>query len=543
MKSLSKSVYTSLRIRNGVAIFCLPLMFASSVMNVAWADGLDAIAEHKEKGDVPPVEVKAQTVPQPAENINLKDVVDEPLVSKEVPKQIQAVDQPASEKQAQPSNVAPSIKSNASSASALVDVSTEEANIDGEIENTRPMITAVPKQGILKKITQGLIGSEVPTVEPLVLLGSEVLPGTSARLGWSPGASFIGIAAPTAVLVLNGVKSGPKLCLTGAVHGDELNGIEIVRRLMYDIDPKKLQGTVIGVPIVNLQGFRRGSRYLPDRRDLNRFFPGNPDGSSAARIAHSFFSEIVSHCDLLIDLHTGSFRRTNLPQLRADLTKAEVDNLAKKMGAIVVVQSEGAEGSLRRAAVENGIPAVTLEAGAPHELSRADIEHGVKSIESAMDNLGMIHRRRFWERAAEPVYYESTWIRAKDGGMLFSEVALGNEVLQGDLLGVVTDPITNKSSEIRAPFDGQIIGMALNQVMFPGFAAYHIGHKAPDNMLINANDKTANSDAGVDVYSVTAQPESPAAVIEGGVYKETAKEAASDVVEEPIDLVPIEDSE
>ncbi len=540
MSPSSKNVYTFLRTKKCSAVFSLPLIFALGVMNVAWADSIDtAVAE----ADVSMAEATTQSVPQPAENINLKDVVDEPLVSKEVPPQTQAVqaaDRPTPDRRSPSSNVIPE---QSSISGGLDEVSTAGASTDIEEDKTRPVITAVPKQGILKKITQGLIGDDAPSIEPLVLLGSEVLPGTSARLGWSPGASFIGIAAPTAVLVLNGVKSGPKLCLTGAVHGDELNGIEIVRRLMYDIDPKKLQGTVIGVPIVNLQGFRRGSRYLPDRRDLNRFFPGNPDGSSAARIAHSFFSEIVSHCDLLIDLHTGSFRRTNLPQLRADLTKPDVNNLAKKMGAIVVVQSDGAEGSLRRAAVENGIPAVTLEAGAPHELSRADIEHGVKSIESAMDNLGMIHRRRFWERAAEPVYYESTWIRAKEGGMLFSEVALGNEVFQGDLLGVVTDPITNKSSEIRAPFDGQIIGMALNQVMFPGFAAYHIGHKAPDNMLISTNEKMANSEVGEDVYPETAQPESPTAVIDSSVHKETAKEAVSEVVEEPIDLVPIEDSE
>ncbi len=533
MSPSSKSVCSPLPIRKCSAVFGLLLIFASE----AWANKPDvAVVE----ADVSPVEVKAKPALQPAENINLKDVVDEPLVSAETLDQthvIPSADTSASEKLPQLSHESPGKDANTSSGSD--EAGTVDVNASAEIEKTRPMVTAVPKQGILKKITQGIIGEDATPVEPLVLLGSEVLPGTSARLGWSPGASFIGIAAPTAVLVLNGVKPGPKLCLTGAVHGDELNGIEIVRRLMYDIDPKKLQGTVIGVPIVNLQGFRRGSRYLPDRRDLNRFFPGNPDGSSASRIAHSFFSEIVSHCDLLIDLHTGSFRRTNLPQLRADLTKSEVDNLAKKMGAIVVVQSEGAEGSLRRAAVESGIPAVTLEAGAPHELSRADIEHGVKSIESAMDNLGMIHRRRFWERAAEPVYYESTWIRAKEGGMLFSEVILGHEVSQGDLLGIVTDPITNKSSEIRAPFDGQIIGMALNQVMFPGFAAYHIGHKAPENMLLNSVANNEEKHAAPEKY----QPPVQSSVGTEPLSDSVPKDVTEKFIEPPIDLVPIEDSE
>ncbi len=313
----------------------------------------------------------------------------------------------------------------------------------------------------------------------LYLLNSEVPPGTSTRLGWSAKASFGGIASPTAVLVINGLKPGPTLCLTAAVHGDELNGIEMIRRLMYNIEPQKLAGAVIGVPIVNIQGFQRSSRYLTDRRDLNRFFPGNPDGSSAARIAYSFFTEVIVNCDYLIDLHTGSFKRTNLPQLRADLSYPEVKALTKKMGAIVVLQSEGAEGSLRRAAVENAIPAVTLEAGGPHQLDQSAIEHGVKSIEHAMDELNMVNRMPFWERLYEPVYYQSVWVRTRKGGMLFSKVKLGEKVSKGETLGIVTDPITNESAEIKSPYKGMVLGMAYDQVMFPGFAAYHIGLAAP----------------------------------------------------------------
>src|SRR5690606_8363952 len=204
--------------------------------------------------------------------------------------------------------------------------------------------------------------------QPLVLLGSEVAPGTATRLAWSPRESFAGIAAPTPVLVVNGARQGPVLCLTAAIHGDELVGIEVVRRILYDVDAQQLNGALIGVPIVNLQGFRRSSRYLPDRRDLNRFFPGNPAASSAARIAHSFFHEVVLKCDALVDIHTGSFHRTNLPQVRGDLNNPEVAALTRGFGATVVLQSKGARGTLRRAAVEAGIPAVTLEAGEPLRL-------------------------------------------------------------------------------------------------------------------------------------------------------------------------------
>lgn len=313
----------------------------------------------------------------------------------------------------------------------------------------------------------------------LKLLSSEVMPGTSARLAWEPSYSFMGISAPTAVLVVNGVRKGPTLCLTSAVHGDELNGIEIVRHILYNIDPKTLSGAVIGVPIVNLQGFRRSSRYLPDRRDLNRYFPGNPDGSAASRIAHSFFDQVVRHCDMLVDLHTGSFKRTNLPQLRADLAYKNVADLAGKMGSIVVVQSRGHSGSLRRAAVEYGIPSVTLEAGEPHILDKNAVDQGVKSLQMLLHASGMAKTLSFWELRKGPVYYKSRWVRSVNGGILFSSVSLGTVVKQGDVLGAVTDPITNLSTDIVSPYHGKVIGMALNQVLYPGYAAYHIGLQAP----------------------------------------------------------------
>jgi predicted deacylase len=310
--------------------------------------------------------------------------------------------------------------------------------------------------------------------KPFVMLGVEVPAATSTRLAWSPSHSFEGIAVPTPVLVVNGVKRGHVLCLTAAVHGDELNGIEIVRRILYNLDADTLTGTVVGVPIVNLQGFRRGSRYLPDRRDLNRFFPGDPRGSSASRIAHSFFHEVISHCDSLVDLHTGSFYRTNLPQLRADLRDPNVLELTQGFDSTVVLHSEGAFGTLRKAAVIAGIPAVTLEAGEPMRLQEREVAHGVKSVQSLMSKLGMTKKKFFWGEQ-EPVYFQSVWVRSEQGGILFSEVELGERVKRDGLLGVVTDPITNVRTEIRAPGDGRVLGMAVDQVVMPGFATYRLG--------------------------------------------------------------------
>ncbi len=338
--------------------------------------------------------------------------------------------------------------------------------------NQRPVVLGLPEQSV--KATNDHADKASQSQAPLIILGTEIPPGTATRLSWEPDQSFEGIAAPTPVLVVNGQTAGPTLCLTAAIHGDELNGIEIVRRVLYEAEPDKLSGALIGVPIVNLHGFHRTSRYLPDRRDLNRFFPGNPTGSSASRIAYSFFNQIIRRCDALVDLHTGSFRRTNLPQLRADLREPTIVELSESFGATVVLHSEGAEGTLRRAAANIGIPAVTLEAGGPMRLQKNAVDHGVKGIETLLDKLQMYSRFTLWGDP-EPVFYRSQWIRANGGGLLFSEVELGERVSVGELLGTVTDPITNVRSEIRSPYTGRILGRALDQVVLPGFAAFRIG--------------------------------------------------------------------
>lgn len=336
--------------------------------------------------------------------------------------------------------------------------------------------------------------------ETMTLLNAEIAPGTYQRLSWSATKLFEGVPVDSPVLVVNGKLAGPTLCLTAAVHGDELNGIEMVRRVLHDLNPKRLSGAVIGVPIVNLQGFRRASRYLPDRRDLNRFFPGNPRGSAAARIAYSFFTEIVLHCDALIDLHTGSFERSNLPQLRADLRNPDVVTLTQGFGATVILHSTPADGTLRQAATAAGIPAVTLEAGGPSQLELEEVKHGVKGIETLLNTLDMVSESRPWGDP-EPVYYRSTWVRANHGGILLADVSLGSTVRKGDLLGTITDPMNNASAKLVSPFSGRIIGMAHNQVVMPGFAAFHVGMQAADGTTIElqGNDQIAH-ESGSDDY-------------------------------------------
>lgn len=365
---------------------------------------------------------------------------------------------------------------------------------------------------------------------PLALLGDAVTAGEFDTLYWAPAQTFASIATPVPVLVAHGSRPGPTVCLTAAIHGDELNGIEMVRRLMYQLEPANLSGSVIGIPIVNLDGFRRGERYLADRRDLNRYFPGTPTGSSAARVAHSLFSEIIVHCQFLVDLHTGSLRRVNHAQLRGDMTQPEIVEFARTFGGITVLHGTAASGTLRGAAAKAGIPTVTMEAGGPNRLEEDAVDSGVKAIETMLDNLGMRKTRRFWS-SPQPVFYESQWLRADQGGILMSKVRLNEQVRRGQVLGTVTDPVTNTGSAIIAPFNGRLLGMAENQVVHTGFAAYHLGvEKAPEEVqqeaareeaaraaqAVTDTDAPATSDDGAATLNDAATDDAAADDLDGG---------------------------
>lgn len=332
--------------------------------------------------------------------------------------------------------------------------------------------------------------------DKLIILGSEIAPGTATRLAWSTDGNIAGLTTPTPVMVIRGSKPGKTMCMTAAVHGDELNGIEIVRRVMYDIDPENLTGNIIGIPIVNLQGFQRGSRYLSDRRDLNRFFPGESNGSLASRIAYSLFNEVLVHCDFLIDMHTGSLRRTNMPQLRADMRHDDVAKFTEGFGKIAVIHSIGSPGMLRYAAVANGITAATLEVGESLRIQEDQIETGVSSVNRLLEREGLYSRLFTWGDP-EPVYYKSSWIRAERGGILYSKKEVGEMVDVDEVLGAITDPITNETSNILATASGRIIGMAVDQFVMPGYGCYHIGIEASE-LVLAEQESTASSESDVE---------------------------------------------
>jgi predicted deacylase len=278
------------------------------------------------------------------------------------------------------------------------------------------------------------------------------------------------------VEVVHGRKDGPVMLVCGGIHGDEINGVEIVRRLLRSKAISSLRGTLIAVPVVNVFGFLQQTRYLPDRRDLNRCFPGSEKGSLGGRIAALFRDEIVDHATHIIDLHTGAIHRTNLPQIRAQLQPgSETERMADAFGAPVVLNAELREGSLRHYAQNRGIPVLTYEAGEALRFDEWAIAPGVRGVLRVMRRLGMLtgEQRRRSPMPAE-LANGSSWARAPIDGILRPKVRLGARVSKGEVLGKVADPFGNDEGEVLAMADGIVIGMSRLPLANEGEALYHI---------------------------------------------------------------------
>ncbi|MEO5342591.1 MAG: succinylglutamate desuccinylase/aspartoacylase family protein [Gammaproteobacteria bacterium SHHR-1] len=278
------------------------------------------------------------------------------------------------------------------------------------------------------------------------------------------------------VHVIHGRQPGPALFVSAAIHGDELNGIEIIRRVLASKTVSRLRGTLIAVPVVNVYGLIQESRYLPDRRDLNRSFPGSDHGSLAARLADLFMQEIVQRSSHGIDLHTGSLHRNNLPQIRANLDNPETLRLAHCFGVPVLLNSLLRDGSLRQAACERGVPILLYEAGEALRFDELAIRAGYSGVLNVMRELGMLTAPRNRPRPKRPPFIarSSKWVRAPDSGMLRTRVALGASVAVGDLLGFVDDPSSGSREEIRAEYAGVVIGRLEMPLVHEGDAIFHI---------------------------------------------------------------------
>jgi predicted deacylase len=311
---------------------------------------------------------------------------------------------------------------------------------------------------------------------PLVVLERSIAPGTKRKFSYLGTTTFEGSFLDTAVFAARGAKRGPTLCLTALIHGDERNGFEIAREAFAATDPATLAGTLLALPAANIHGFRTGSRYMPDRRDLNRAFPGTTSGSNTALVASIIFTTLREHCDVLVDLHTGSFDRANLPQVRVDLTDARALELARRFGAAVVLGGAGPRGSLRREMMEAGIPSIIYEAGLPLRFEPDEIARGVAGVRNVMVHLGMATGRAAAPTPDARVYSRSAWLRAPvgQGGVFYPDKALGDTVRAGEQVGHIDDPFTEARYPLQAPQDGTIVGMAVPQVVFSGYALLHV---------------------------------------------------------------------
>ncbi len=312
-----------------------------------------------------------------------------------------------------------------------------------------------------------------PRREPFELGGTVVRPGTRKKIELPIAKLPSGTSVGLPVMVLHGRAEGPTISVSAAVHGDEINGIEIIRRVLAHLDPRTMAGTVLAVPTVNVFGFLSGDRYLPDRRDLNRSFPGSYRGSLAARIAYLFFNRIVTRCDAGIDLHTGSDGRTNLPQIRADLSDPTTRELALAFAPPIMLNSATRDGSVRAAAAKLGLPMLLFEGGEANRYDEAAITAGEHGLVRVMGHLGVLD-------APPPPpgrvieSHRSRWVRARRSGLALPGVALGDEVSAGDPLAVIHDTFGARLGRITSPVDGIVIGRNEHPLVNQGDALIHI---------------------------------------------------------------------
>ena len=276
------------------------------------------------------------------------------------------------------------------------------------------------------------------------------------------------------IRVIRGKRSGPTVFISAAIHGDELNGIEIIRRVGKLNILKKLKGTLILVPIVNTYGVMTLSRYTPDRRDLNRSFPGTNKGSLASRIAKAFFDEIVLKCDLGIDLHTAAIHKSNLPQIRTNLNNDYTYNLAKVFQAPLMLHSELRDGSLRAEAEDKGIPILLYEAGEALRFDETSIRIGVKGIVNVLREVGMVPTNTKQNTKLPIVVRSSSWIRGAESGILRTIKALGDTVVENEIIAYIDEPLGDGYMEVVSPFDGVIIGKSQIPLIQEGDAIFHI---------------------------------------------------------------------
>jgi uncharacterized protein len=327
--------------------------------------------------------------------------------------------------------------------------------------------------------------------------GIEIRRAARTRINIDMGSIYDFTDVKMPVEVIRGKKDGPTLFVSSTIHGDEINGIEIVRRLLARKELKKICGMLIAIPIVNIFGFNDRSRYLPDRRDLNRCFPGLKNGSLASQLAHKFIREIVAKSDFGIDLHTGAFHRCNHPQIRCDITDEVTLDLAKSFGAPVIINSNLRDGSLRSSVSQANIPMILFEAGEALRFDETNIKIGVEGILNVMSSIGMIKARKQTRSKKIFIARSSSWLRAPHSGIHIAKQGLGKVVKKGDVVGEISSPFGDHKTAVKAHEDGVIIGLSKLPLANNGDALFHIAsekHNKKFEIANHAHDHFENID-------------------------------------------------
>jgi uncharacterized protein len=328
--------------------------------------------------------------------------------------------------------------------------------------------------------------------EPLLVAGVEVLPGMRRDITPLASESYTGDRTTIPMAVLHGAEHGPRVFVTAAVHGDELVGIAVCQELLARLDASAMAGTVIVVPIVNVLGAQIHSRYLPDRRDLNRSFPGTHGGSMASRVARLLMDEVVRGSDVGIDLHTAANRRTNVPQLRVDASDGRARELARAFSPPYILDASLRPGSLREVAGQEGVSVLTYEAGEALRFDDEAVSVALDGTLRVLAYLGVLDDAP--AAPAAPVeMHESRWVRAERGGVLELLVAPGEEVVEGQELWTTTSPLGEERATVTSPHTGVVIGATTLPLVSPGEAIVHVGITGEDRPSVE-DDPTLEED-------------------------------------------------
>ncbi|WP_135828992.1 succinylglutamate desuccinylase/aspartoacylase family protein [Halorussus halobius] len=322
-----------------------------------------------------------------------------------------------------------------------------------------------------------MTGSD-PDPDAFTYNGGIVEPGETQNIRYGISETYLGDPVRIPVTIVNGAESGPTVFLSAAAHGDELNGIEVVREVAQDWNHDDLRGTLVCLPVLNVPGFIAQERYLPIYdRDLNRSFPGRAGSTSAKRMADQIFRNFVEPCDVGLDFHTSTRGRTNMLHVRADMADPEVARLAKAFGSNVVISSEGPSGTLRREASDADIPTITIEMGEAHRFQREFIDRGLEGVASVLAEYGLESTASVkwpgWRTVIDDAK-EKTWLRADAGGLVEMHHDRGSLVYEGDTICTITNPFKTDREPVDAPFTGLLVGILENPVVYPGNPLCHM---------------------------------------------------------------------